>query len=415
LSARLVRKLATATTVAAAVTLGAATPAYAAAPANNDIAFAQFLPGPTNSISGSNIDATAEKLEPQHVAGHPPAHSVWYKWTAPADGRFIFRTQGSNFNTVLAVYQGTGFDRLIKVTDNDDTPLPDGSTKQSQVTFGARAGTEFRIAVDGLTSTEVGQVKLSWTSNDDFAAAQTLPTPALGAFATVGGSNTGATVQSGEGGTGPVESVASSTVWYTWTAPVTARTEFTTLATSFGSALTVYTGDSLGALTTVASAAGNFSTTGGSQVSFTAKAGTTYRIAVGGLPTRTSPLTQGKFVLRVQQFGPRISVGDVSVTEGNSGTKTLAFPVTLSEAAAAPVTVSFATANGTATGGSDFVTKTGTLTIPAGVTSGTIAVTVNGDTVKEATEQFTLTLSNPTGAATFTDRSAVGTITNDDV
>jgi hypothetical protein len=328
---------------------------------------------------------------------------------------FIFRTQGSDFDTVLAAYQGTGIDRLFKVAGNDDTPFPDGSTRQGQIDFAARAGTEFRIAVDGSNPTSVGQVKLSWTSNDDFAAAQTLPTPALGAFATVGGNNTGATVQRGEGGSGTVESVASSSVWYTWTAPVTARTEFTTLATSFGSALTVFTGDSLGALTTIASASGNFSTTGGSQVSFTAKAGTTYRIAVAGVLTRASQALQGKFVLRVQQFGPKISVGDASVAEGNSGTKTLAFPVTLSEAASAPVTVTFTTANGTAVAGSDYGSRTATVTIPAGSTTGSAPVTVNGDTLKESTEQFTLKLSNPTGAgATILDASAVGTITNDD-
>jgi hypothetical protein len=77
------------------------------------------------------------------------------------------------------------------------------------------------------------------------------------------------------------------------------------------------------------------------------------------------------------------------------------------------VTVDYATANGTATAGSDYVATAGNLSFPAGTTSRTFSVTVNGDTTNEPSETILVNLSNPAGA-TLADAQAVGTITNDD-
>jgi chitinase len=111
---------------------------------------------------------------------------------------------------------------------------------------------------------------------------------------------------------------------------------------------------------------------------------------------------------------PSLSVGDATVVEGNSGTANLLFTVSLSKAATGPVTVQYGTADGTATAGSDYTAKSGTLTFAAGETSKTISVAVKGDTVVEANEALALTLSSATGA-TIADGSAIGTIGNDDV
>ena len=110
---------------------------------------------------------------------------------------------------------------------------------------------------------------------------------------------------------------------------------------------------------------------------------------------------------------PALSVGDVSMREGDSGTAELMFIVTLDKAATGPVTVNYATANGTATAGSDYAALTGTLTFAAGETSKMVHVVVNGDTAVEAAETFSLTLSGATGA-TIADATAVGQITDDD-
>ena len=110
---------------------------------------------------------------------------------------------------------------------------------------------------------------------------------------------------------------------------------------------------------------------------------------------------------------PTLSINDVTLAEGNSGTTTATFTVTLSAAATSTVTVNYATANGTATAGSDYVAKTGTLTFAAGVTTQPITVTVNGDTTVEPNETFFVNLSSPSGA-TLADAQGLGTITNDD-
>jgi chitinase len=110
---------------------------------------------------------------------------------------------------------------------------------------------------------------------------------------------------------------------------------------------------------------------------------------------------------------PSLSIADMSVTEGNSGTKLMTFTVTLSAAATGPVTVAYSTANGTASAGSDYVAKSGTLTFAAGETSKTINVNVKGDTAAEGTETFTVRLADAAGA-TIADGSATGTIIDND-
>jgi serine protease len=109
-----------------------------------------------------------------------------------------------------------------------------------------------------------------------------------------------------------------------------------------------------------------------------------------------------------------LSIGDVSVTEGNSGTKLATFTVTLSSASTSNVTYDIATANGTAIAGSDYVASSLTgQVIPAGQLSKTFSVTVNGDTTVETNERFRVNVSNVSGA-TVVKGSATGTIVNDD-
>jgi aryl-phospho-beta-D-glucosidase BglC (GH1 family) len=111
---------------------------------------------------------------------------------------------------------------------------------------------------------------------------------------------------------------------------------------------------------------------------------------------------------------PSITISNASVAEGNSGTNNATFTVTLSNAASTPVTVAYATSNGTATAGADYTATSGTLTFAPGTTSQTVTVQVTGDTTVESDETFNVTLSSPTGA-TLAKATAVGTITNDDV
>src|SRR5262249_7136939 len=87
--------------------------------------------------------------------------------------------------------------------------------------------------------------------------------------------------------------------------------------------------------------------------------------------------------------------------------------VTLSAASTLPVTVNYATANGTATAGSDYEARSGTLTIPAGQTTGTITVPVIGDRLPEPNETFVVNLSGAINA-TLADGQALSTIVDDE-
>jgi Calx-beta domain len=95
---------------------------------------------------------------------------------------------------------------------------------------------------------------------------------------------------------------------------------------------------------------------------------------------------------------PTMSIGSARLVEGNSGIRKLRANVTLSNPVPWTVTATFATANSTATGGSDFTAAIGTVTIPAGATFATPAFTIVSDRVTEASEKFTVLLSSPSGA-----------------
>ncbi|RAI88307.1 MBG domain-containing protein [Algoriphagus yeomjeoni] len=110
------------------------------------------------------------------------------------------------------------------------------------------------------------------------------------------------------------------------------------------------------------------------------------------------------------------SINDPAVTEGNAGTTSLQFTVSLSAPApAGGATVDYATSDGTATAGSDYTAVNGTLSFAVGETSKTVDISISGDQIVEVDETLTLMLSNPTGTnVTIVDASGNGTITNDD-
>jgi streptogramin lyase len=110
---------------------------------------------------------------------------------------------------------------------------------------------------------------------------------------------------------------------------------------------------------------------------------------------------------------PDITISDVTLTEGNLGTQEAAFTVRLSGAARRQVTVDFATADVTASAGSDYQARSGRLTFAPGVTSQVFTVPVLSDTTDEGDEAFNVALSNPVNAKIL-DGTGVGTIRNDD-
>ena len=108
---------------------------------------------------------------------------------------------------------------------------------------------------------------------------------------------------------------------------------------------------------------------------------------------------------------PSIAIHNVTLSEPPTDTTQFKFSVTASNPSGKPITVQFATANGTAQAGSDYVQAVGTFTLSPFTTSDTIPVTINGDLIGESSETFFVNLTSPVGA-TLANSQALGTILN---
>ena len=111
--------------------------------------------------------------------------------------------------------------------------------------------------------------------------------------------------------------------------------------------------------------------------------------------------------------GPALSIGDFTVTEGDVGSTNAVFDVTVSSSAPTPMSVDFATADGSASSTSDYDPAAGTLVFAPGETAKQIVVQVTGDTIVEPKEKFFVNLSNA-ASMTIADAIGLGTITDDD-
>ena len=247
------------------------------APPNDDFAAATPIAGSSASLSGSTLAATTETGEPS--LGYYATGSVWYTWTAPADGAVAIDTAGSGFDTVLGVYTGSGVSALTRVTSNDNASH---SVTTSRVAFRVTAGTTYRIAVNSGYYSGGGEVKLRLThrdlpANDAFAAAAPLPSAAS---VSIAGANLGAGAETGEPSHHSYDS-AKTSVWYAWTAPtggaLTIRAEG-----DFQPVLAAYTGTTIAGLTRVRNQAQDWNG-GPEQIRVRVEAGTTLYIAVDAL------------------------------------------------------------------------------------------------------------------------------------
>jgi hypothetical protein len=132
-----------------------------------------------------------------------------------------------------------------------------------------------------------------------------------------------------------------------------------------------------------------------------------------------NPSPAGVVIARAQGVGTilnddyDLSVDDVAVQEGDSGTTNAAFTVTLAPASPKPVTASYMTVNGTAMAGRDYLPSWGKLTFAPGETTKTITVAVRGNTRDEPDRTFVVRLFAVRGATVVKGRG-VGTIIDDD-
>jgi hypothetical protein len=275
------------------------------APLNDDFDKAAHLAGSRLHVIASNGGAGRQPAEPDH-GGNAGGSSVWYAWTAPASGRVTISTNdvppyappstiGSGsitittlpglspptcgnetdqnppppFYPVFAAYTGASLASLVP-TDYLPVSLP---AYPNAIEFDVVKGRTYEIAFDGNAGT-TGTIPLFLaltrpTINDDFSHR----IPLHGIYVIATDFNAGAAHEAGEPA-GPADSTGKS-VWWSWTAPVDGAVSIDLGGSDYSFPMAVYTGSSLKSLHPV--------TSGDGSVSFTAKMGQTYQIAVSDL------------------------------------------------------------------------------------------------------------------------------------
>lgn len=119
----------------------------AQAPPGNDYFTNRFVfSGTSGMLSGSNIGATSESGEPNHFKTEGAGKSVWWTWTAPSNMNVCLDSFAGSFITIMAVYTGNSVTGLTLVTN---VGLTGGSGGASALTFIAKQGQQYQIAVDG--------------------------------------------------------------------------------------------------------------------------------------------------------------------------------------------------------------------------------------------------------------------------
>jgi hypothetical protein len=255
-------------------------------PPNDNFANRIPIPGTNVVVTGTNAGASYESGEPYH-AGRSRNRSIWWTWTAPANGSLALSATGVSYAyLVLGVYTGSTVSNLISVA----SAVYGGSPyNYCSTNFNVVAGVAYQIAVAEWSQSGPITLALTFTAsmgppNDNFASRIALSGASVATF----GSNIGATRETGE----PYhwETTGGKSVWWSWTAPKSGTVTIFTGGSIFDTILAVYTGSSVSALSRVANNddyAGNYN----SQVTFTATSGVTYQIAVDGYAADAGPIS----------------------------------------------------------------------------------------------------------------------------
>ncbi|MFP6807667.1 MAG: S8 family serine peptidase [Pseudomonadales bacterium] len=247
-------------------------------PVNDLFEQATRIENTSGRVSGTNILATGEPDEPDHALVSIPLESVWYSWVAPSNGTLDVDTFGSDYDTTLAIYSGGVLGNLTELGSNDDAV----EGVQSFLTVIVKSGVEYRIAIDGYSSSR-GQILMNYSFtpetpgsvNDSFGGSIEL----VGLNASDLGDNTGKGGESGEPDHAGV-SIPLASAWWFWIAPVDGEATVSLAGSNYDTTLAVYTGDNVESLINIASN-DDFDQLE-SRVTFLAVADTEYSIAVDG-------------------------------------------------------------------------------------------------------------------------------------
>lgn len=251
-------------------------------PFHDDFATRARLVGNVVKARSSTFNATTESGEPAH-AGRL-SRSLWFSWTAPANGIVSMDTRGSEGDTQLAVYTGDSVSALNLVVSNDNE---NAGFLSSRVSFSAVAETTYQIAVDNSAA---GMVILNITSalaNDAFDSAQ----PLDGDAPLITTTNASATRESGE--PTHVTGANGKSLWYSWEAPRDGTFQVSAYSITADTALAIYTGSSVSLLTRITSNddTGINNANLNALAEFDATEGTVYYIALDTLGSDSAEIT----------------------------------------------------------------------------------------------------------------------------
>lgn len=251
----------------------------------NDRCAGALTINPGETLRMNTLRATTTG-DPSTTCVSGAGRGVWYKITPAVAGTLRVLTCGSNFDTVLALYEGS-CDDLSRVACNDDTSFcsgSDGTSRESVVSYAVTAGQTYYIYAAGYAGAGgdlqiTGELLVADRAppNDDFAQAAILS----GVSGSTGGSTIRSTRESGEPEHAGVS--GGKSVWWRWTSPGNGIVKINTFGSNYDTVLAAYTGDSIRTLTEVAS---NDDDAAGvsyqSEITFEATSGQTYFIAVDG-------------------------------------------------------------------------------------------------------------------------------------
>jgi hypothetical protein len=158
-----------------------APPLPPAVPPNDNFANATVIQDVSGGILSNSTGGTKESGEPDMLPGNTGGvggRSVWYRWTSPVNGSVTFDTEGSGYDTIIAVSTGTAVNSLTRLGQNDD--IVAGDFTASRLTLNVTAGVTYRIAVDGFDNgagAEFGIIELNWSATGTTPSPTPTPTP----------------------------------------------------------------------------------------------------------------------------------------------------------------------------------------------------------------------------------------------
>ncbi|WP_439382899.1 PKD domain-containing protein [Amycolatopsis lexingtonensis] len=278
LSLRSRGRIALATVITAAFALLVPGVAHAAPPSDDDFDQATAITALPFTARQDTSEATQAVDDPSWCQSSDVRGSVWFRYTATADGYLRASTTGSDPRMILAVHTGTR--GVLKGVEG-------GCGVGADATFPAKAGTTYSIMISGY-DVAGGALSLSLDSvppaaNDDFAGAQ--PVPALPFSAQPDFSVASYEADEPES-TCQSDGHLVPSVWYAYTNTGEAKS-LTARTTGYGSAVSVYTGNSLPELKQVACKNDSY----GQPTAFRAATGTTYYVRVTGPSPAYEPIT----------------------------------------------------------------------------------------------------------------------------